>query len=124
VVVVWGTGQPRREFLYVHDMAEACVFVMNLDKLQYQRETQPMLSHINIGTGVDCSIKELAETIAKIVGYQGKIEWDTTKPDGTPRKLLDVSRLERLGWKAKTKLEDGLSKTYAWFLDNQGNFRG
>ena len=124
VVKAWGTGKPMREFLYVDEMAEASIFVMNLDNATYQRETQPMLSHINVGTGIDCTIKELTETVAKVIGYQGKIEWDTTKPDGTPRKLMDVSRLERLGWKAKISLEDGLTKTYAWFLENQGSFRG
>lgn len=124
VVKAWGTGKPMREFLYVDEMAEASIFVMNLDNETYQRETQPMLSHINVGTGIDCTIKELTETVAKVVGYQGKIEWDTTKPDGTPRKLMDVSRLDRLGWKAKVILEDGLAKTYAWFLENQDSIRG
>ena len=123
-VEAWGTGKPMREFLYVDEMAEASIFVMNLDNLTYQRETEPMLSHINVGTGIDCTIEELTETIAKVIGYQGRIEWDATKPDGTPRKLLDVSRLERLGWKAKVSLEGGLAKTYAWFLDNQDSFRG
>jgi len=124
VVKVWGTGEPMREFLYVDEMAEASIFVMNLDEVSYERESQPMLSHINVGTGIDCTIKELTEIVAKIIGYKGKIEWDTNKPDGTPRKLMDVSRLECLGWKAKISLEDGLAKTYAWFLDNQDSFRG
>ena len=124
VVKVWGTGKPLREFLYVDDMAEAAIFVMNLDKATYEQQTQMMLSHINVGTGIDCSIKELAESVAKVIGYQGKIEWDTNKPDGTPRKLMSVSRLEQLGWKAKICLESGLAKTYAWFLDNQDSFRG
>ena len=97
---------------------------MNLDEVSYERESQPMLSHINVGTGIDCTIKELTEIVAKVIGYKGKIEWDTNKPDGTPRKLMDVSRLECLGWKAKISLEDGLAKTYAWFLDNQDSFRG
>lgn len=123
-VTVWGTGTPMREFLYVDEMADACVFVMNFTTKAYQQETQQMLSHINVGTGEDCSINELALTIASVVGYQGKIEWDATKPDGTPRKLMDVSRLERLGWKSKTALEEGLERTYAWFLDNQHGFRG
>lgn len=123
VVNAWGTGKPMREFLYVDEMAAASIFVMNLETATYQRETQPMLSHINVGTGIDCTIKELTETVAKVVGYQGEIHWDTTKPDGTPRKLMDVSRLERLGWKAQMSLEDGLTKTYAWFLANQDNFR-
>jgi GDP-L-fucose synthase len=112
-----------REFLHVDEMAQASIFVMNLDSAVYQRETQPMMSHINVGTGIDCTIKELTETVAKVVGYQGEIHWDTTKPDGTPRKLMDVSRLERLGWKAKITLEDGLRSTYAWFLANQDSFR-
>jgi GDP-L-fucose synthase len=123
IVKAWGTGKPMREFLYVDEMAEASIFVMNLDNETYQQETSPMLSHINVGTGIDCTIKELTETVAKVVGYKGKIEWDTTKPDGTPRKLMDVSRLERLGWKAQTSLETGLTKTYAWFLAHQLNFR-
>jgi GDP-L-fucose synthase len=124
VVKVWGTGEPMREFLYVDEMAAASIFVMNLDEVSYERESQPMLSHINVGTGIDCTIKELTEIVAKVIGYKGKIEWDTNKPDGTPRKLMDVSRLERLGWKAKISLECGLAKTYAWFLDNQDSFRG
>jgi GDP-L-fucose synthase len=124
VVKAWGTGKPMREFLYVDEMAEASVFVMNLNKAAYERETKPMLSHINVGTGIDCTIKELTETVAKVVGYQGEIHWDTFKPDGTPRKLMDVSRLERLGWKARVSLEEGLAKTYEWFLKNQYVFRG
>lgn len=123
VVAAWGTGKPMREFLYVDEMAAASIFVMNLDNLTYQRETEPMLSHINVGTGIDCTIKELTESVAKVIGYQGRIDWDATKLDGTPRKLMDVSRLERLGWKAKISLEDGLAKTYAWFLVNQDSFR-
>lgn len=123
VVHAWGTGKPMREFLYVDEMAAASIFVMNLDKVTYEKETLPMLSHINVGTGNDCTIKELTETVAKVVGYKGEIQWDTSKPDGTPRKLMDVSRLERLGWKAKVSLEVGLTKTYAWFLEHQDNFR-
>ena len=122
-VKAWGTGKPMREFLYVDEMAAASIFVMNLDNLSYQRETQPMLSHINVGTGIDCTISELTETVAKVIGYQGQIFWDTSKPDGAPRKLMDVSCLERLGWKAKVSLEEGLTKTYAWFLDNQTSCR-
>jgi len=122
-VKAWGTGKPMREFLYVDEMAAASIFVMNLDNLTYQRETQPMLSHINVGTGIDCTISELTETVAKVIGYQGQIFWDTSKPDGAPRKLMDVSCLERLGWKAKVSLEEGLTKTYAWFLDNQTSCR-
>ncbi|MBL1351720.1 MAG: GDP-L-fucose synthase, partial [Zetaproteobacteria bacterium] len=115
-VMVWGSGTPKREFLYVDDMAAACLHVMNLDDKTYQTNTQPMLSHINVGTGVDCTIKEMAETMKEVVGFAGELLWDTSKPDGTPRKLLDVSRLEKLGWKAKTSLKDGLTVTYQWFL--------
>jgi GDP-L-fucose synthase len=122
-VIAWGSGKPMREFLYVDDMAEASIFVMNLDKNTYEKETQPMLSHINVGSGIDCTIRELVETVAKIVSYEGDIVFDKTKPDGTARKLMDVSRLEKLGWKAKTNLEYGLSLTYHWFLANQGRVR-
>ena len=123
VVDAWGTGTPMREFLYVDEMAEASIFVMNLESEAYKRETQPMLSHINVGTGVDCTIRELTEAVAKVVGYQGEIHWDGTKPDGTPRKLMDVKRLERLGWKSQVSLEDGLTRTYLWYLQNQDTFR-
>lgn len=122
-VSVWGTGSPMREFLHVDDMAAASVFVMNLDKPTYEKHTQPMLSHINVGTGFDCTIKELTETVAKVVGFEGAIEWDTSKPDGTPRKLMDVSRLRNLGWSYSIDLEDGLRDAYQWFLDNQESFR-
>ncbi len=122
-VKVWGSGTPKREFLYVDDMAEASIHVMNLTDETYQAHTQPMLSHINVGTGVDCTIKEMAETMKEVVGFKGDLLWDTSKPDGTPRKLMDVSRLEKLGWKAKTTLKDGLQTTYQWFLEHQGNFR-
>ena len=123
VVEAWGTGKPRREFLFTDEMAEASVFVMNLSRENYQLETLPMLSHINVGTGVECTIKELTETIARVIGYQGEIKWDTTKSDGSPRKLMDVSCLERLGWKAKISLEDGLAFTYKWFLAHQDDYR-
>jgi len=123
VVKVWGSGKPMREFLHVDDMAQASIFVMNLDNKTYQQETSPMLSHINVGTGVDCTIRELTETVAKVVGYKDKIERDTTRPDGAPRKLMDVSRLERLGWKANTSLEAGLTSTYEWFLAHQDDYR-
>jgi GDP-L-fucose synthase len=96
---------------------------MNLDNNVFQQETSPMQSHLNVGSGVDCTIKELVETIAKVVGYQGDIVFDSSKPDGAPRKLMDVSRLESLGWKAKTDLETGLSVTYKWFLAQQSNYR-
>lgn len=122
-VTAWGTGLPMREFLYVDDMAQASIFVMNLDKEIYEQHTQPMLSHINIGTGLDCTIKELTETVAKVVGYTGQIIWDTTKPDGTLRKLMDVSRLKALGWEYNIDLEQGLIQTYQWFLANQDNFK-
>ncbi|MGV1717177.1 GDP-L-fucose synthase [Vibrio furnissii] len=122
-VVVWGTGTPMREFLYVDDMAAASIHVMELDKDTYQANTQSMLSHINVGTGVDCTIREMAETMARVVGFKGDVVFDSTKPDGTPRKLMDVSRLASLGWRFSTELEDGLAKTYQWFLANQNNFR-
>lgn len=123
VVKAWGTGKPRREFLFVDEMAEASIFVMNLDREKYQRETLPMLSHINVGTGVDCTIKELTETVARVIGFQGEIKWDSTKSDGSPRKLMNVSCLERLGWIAQISLEEGLASTYKWFLENQDSYR-
>ncbi|EKO3614760.1 GDP-L-fucose synthase [Vibrio metschnikovii] len=122
-VVVWGTGTPMREFLYVDDMAAASVHVMELDNETYQVNTEPMLSHINVGTGVDCTIREMAETMAKVVGFEGNVVFDSTKPDGTPRKLMDVSRLAALGWRYQVNLEQGLTKTYQWFLANQDSFR-
>ncbi|UMR98382.1 GDP-L-fucose synthase [Escherichia coli] len=123
-VIVWGTGTPMREFLYVDDMAAASVHVMELDEAIYQQNTQPMLSHINVGTGVDCSIREMAETMASVVGYQGKIVFDVTKPDGTTRKLMDVTRLKNLGWQDRYNLHEGLSLTYKWFIENINSFRG
>lgn len=122
-IVIWGSGTPMREFLHVDDMAAASVHVMNLDKEVYQANTQPMLSHINVGTGVDCTIRELAETIASVTGFKGELVFDKTKPDGTPRKLMDVSRLKSLGWEASVNLNDGLRDAYQWFLDNQETFR-
>ena len=122
-VVVWGTGTPMREFLHVNDMASACIHVMKLDKAIYSEHTQPMMSHINVGTGIDCTIRELAETMKQVVGFEGKIVFDTTKPDGAPRKLMDVSRLERLGWKASVSLQDGLGMTYRWFLEHAAELR-
>ncbi|MEQ9875700.1 GDP-L-fucose synthase [Pectobacterium brasiliense] len=122
-VVVWGSGKPMREFLFVDDMAAASIHVMELDKNVYDSHTDPMLSHINVGTGVDCTIGEMANTMAKVVGYQGQVVFDASKPDGTPRKLMDVSRLKKLGWQYKVELEEGLSKTYHWFLANQNSFR-
>jgi GDP-L-fucose synthase len=115
-VVIWGTGTPMREFLYVDDMAAASVHVMNLDKATYDAYTQPMLSHINVGTGEDITIRQLAETLGKVIGYAGRIEFDPTKPDGAPRKLMDVSRLHALGWKASVEFEEGLTRAYADFL--------
>ena len=122
-VVVWGTGTPMREFLHVDDMAVACIHVMNLDNATYSQHTEPMMYHINVGTGVDCTIRELAETMKQVVGFGGEIVFDTTKPDGTPRKLLDVSRLEALGWKASITLSDGLATTYEWFLEHAAALR-
>ena len=122
-VTAWGSGKPMREFLYVDDMAEASVFVMNLDSEKYNQETKPILSHINVGTGTDCTIKELVETVAKVTGFQGEIIFDTSRPDGTPRKLLDVSKIERLGWQAKTRLEEGLEETYLWFINSYEKLR-
>lgn len=122
-VVIWGSGTPKREFLHVDDMAAASVHVMNLPLATYQAHTEPMLSHINVGTGVDCTIRELANTMAKVTGFSGKLVFDTTKPDGTPRKLMDVSRLKALGWQAQIGLEEGLRETYAWFFANQDCYR-
>ena len=118
-VSVWGTGKAMREFLHVDDMAEACLHVLNLDKAKYQSCTEPMLSHLNVGTGEDVTIRELAETIRAVVGFQGEISWDSSKPDGTPRKLMDISKLRSLGWQPKIGLEEGLRSTYQWFLENQ-----
>ena len=119
-VPLWGTGTAKREFLYVDDMAAASVHIMNLDQKTYAAHTQPMLSHINVGTGEDLTIRELAETVGKVTGYTGHIEFDPSKPDGTPRKLLDVSRLHSLGWQATVSLEDGLARAYQDFLNGLG----
>jgi GDP-L-fucose synthase len=119
-VLIWGTGVPMREFLYVDDMAEACLHIMELDSETYARNTQPMLSHINIGTGEDLAIRDLAKTIGEVVGYQGRIAFDNTKPDGTPRKLMDVGRLKSLGWQPQIGLRDGLSLAYADFQASMG----
>jgi GDP-L-fucose synthase len=118
-VVIWGTGTPMREFLHVNDMAAASLFVMDLPSETYKRETQEMLSHINVGSGVDVTIRELAETVAHVVGYTGNLTFDTGKPDGAPRKLMDVSRLTRLGWAYSIPLEDGIRSTYSWFLNQR-----
>lgn len=122
-VTIWGTGTPRREFLHVDDMAEASLFVLDLPKDTYAANTTPMLSHINVGCGTDISILALAETVAKITGYHGRIATDPTKADGTKRKLMDVSRLSVMGWTARIELDQGLRETYQWFLDNAGTFR-
>ncbi len=120
-VTLWGTGNPRREFLYVDDLADACVFLM--EKVNFADLSKGMKevrnTHINIGTGEDLSIKELAELVKKTVGFKGDILWDTTKPDGTPRKLLDVSKLQSLGWKPKTMLEEGVRKAYDWYCSHK-----
>ena len=118
-VVVWGSGKPMREFLHVDDMASACLYVMNLDKETYEVNTQPMLSHINVGTGVDCTIREMAEIIKKVVGFEGELVFDSSKPDGSMRKLMDVSRLGAMGWKASIAFEEGLAATYEWYLETK-----
>lgn len=122
-VVVWGSGKPRREFLHVDDMAAACIHVMGLSKSIYNTNTEPMLSHINVGAGVDCTIWDLVETIADVTGFAGNIEWDFSKPDGAARKLMNVDRLTELGWQYSIKLRDGLVSAYAWFLKHQDEFR-
>ena len=123
-VVIWGSGAPRREFLHVDDMAAASVHVMELDEAVLRDHTRPMLSHINVGTGVDCTIRELAETVARVTGFTGRLVFDTDKPDGAPRKLLDVSRLAALGWRPQIGLEEGLRDAYAWFVENRADVRG
>ncbi|MBX3670110.1 MAG: GDP-L-fucose synthase [Rhodocyclaceae bacterium] len=123
-VTLWGSGTPRREFLHVDDLATACLFVMNLDAAAYQASTTPMSSHINVGSGMDCTIREVAEIIARITRFDGELRFDASKPDGMPRKLLDVARLTALGWKAGMALEDGLRNTYGWFVANRDCYRG
>ena len=122
-VVIWGSGTPMREFLYVDDMAAASVYVMNLDKSIYEQHTEPMLSHINVGFGADVTIKTLAQVISEVVGYQGCMSFDTTKPDGTMRKLMDSGRLNNLGWQAQVNLKDGLTKAYQDYLANSEALR-
>jgi GDP-L-fucose synthase len=117
-VVIWGSGTPMREFLHVDDMAAASVHVLELPVEVYREHTHTMCSHINVGTGVDCTIRELAETIARVTGFTGQLLWDATKPDGAPRKLLEVSRLRKLGWQASITLEDGLRDAYGWYLSH------
>ena len=123
-VQIWGSGTPRREFLHVDDMAAASLFVLGLEKSDYDANTEPMLSHINVGCGSDVSILELAQLVAKVVGFTGKITTDPSKPDGTLRKLMDVSRLANMGWKASIDLEQGVAETYQWFLNNAETIRG
>jgi GDP-L-fucose synthase len=118
-VTIWGTGTPKREFLYVDDMARACVHVMQLEKQTYDLHTEPMCCHINVGTGEEISIKELAEMVKAIVGYAGRIDFDPSKPDGSLRKLMDSRRLNNLCWSAEVKLTDGISMAYADFVDNR-----
>ena len=115
-VVIWGSGKPRREFLHVDDMAAASLFVLGLDAEVYAANTEPMLSHINVGSGSDISIRELADLVAGITGFTGRITQDASKPDGTMRKLMDVSRLAQMGWQSSIALEDGVKSTYEWFL--------
>jgi len=117
-VIIWGTGNAMREFLYVDDMAQASLFVLELDKETYRANTKPMLSHINVGTGKDVTIRKMTEIMKEVVGFTGKLTFDTAKPDGPPRKLIDVSRLSDMGWNYSVELEDGLSKTYEWYLKN------
>ena len=122
-VTIWGTGAPRREFLHVDDMVEASLFVLDLPKGAYDANTDPMLSHINVGSGSDISILELAQMVAKVTRFEGRIATDPSKPDGTMRKLMDVSRLKSMGWQARIDLEDGIAETYRWFLDNADTAR-
>ena len=118
-VVIWGTGNPKREFLHVDDMAEASLFVLDLPQDIYTANIQPMLSHINVGTGREVSIGELAQMVAEVTGFKGKLGFDTSKPDGTMRKLMDVSRLADMGWRAQIELKQGLQETYNWFLGQE-----
>ena len=117
-VTAWGTGAALREFLYVDDMASASIYIMNLEPKRYLESTSVMSSHLNVGSGMEISIKELTQTIAKVVGFRGEIVWDETKPDGAPRKLMDVSRLNNLGWSARIELHDGLESAYEWYLQH------
>lgn len=123
VVTIWGSGRPRREFLHVDDMAQASLYVLELPKGEYDQNVQPMLSHINVGSGTDVSILELAQLVAHVTGFEGRIETDPSKPDGTMRKLMDVSRLASMGWRASITLEEGIRSTHQWFLTNQHNIR-
>jgi GDP-L-fucose synthase len=122
-VTLWGTGRAMREFLHVDDMATACVHVLGLSKERYESVTEPMLSHLNVGSGTDITIHELAETIQQVVGYEGEIIWDTTKPDGTPRKLMDTRKINALGWQPQINLKEGLTDTYRWFVEQQNGVK-
>ena len=113
-VALWGSGTPMREFLFVDDMAEAVVYALENELPEYL---------YNVGSGKDITIKELAETIQKVIGHQGNIVWDASKPDGTPRKLMDVSKMKSIGWQYSTELEEGIEKTYDWYLENIGSFK-
>lgn len=122
-VVVWGSGKPMREFLYVDDMAEACIYMLNLPKDELNKQVSSMNSHVNIGSGEEVTIRQLVNLVAQVVGFNGEIVFDTSMPDGTPRKLLDTSLLSSLGWESKTTLEVGLAKSVAWF-ESQAEYRG
>ena len=122
-IVLWGSGSPCREFIYVDDLADAALFIMNLPKEKLAQRTDEMRSHINVGSGTDISIKELANLVKEIVGFSGDIVWDDKMPDGTPRKLLDVSLLADLGWRSKTDIKQGMEATYKWFIANESNLR-
>lgn len=122
-VVVWGSGSPMREFLHVDDMASACIHLMHLDKEYFLQRVSPMNSHVNVGTGVDCTIRELVETLVEVVGYLGSVEFDSAMPDGTPRKLMSSDRLHDMGWHHKISLKEGLAMTYKWFLENESIIR-
>ena len=123
-ITIWGTGKALREFLHVDDMARASIHVMNLPVEEYRAVTDPRLTHINVGSGVDCSIAELVSTIGEVTGYQGKIEYDTSKPDGAPRKLMDNSKLRSLGWEPRYTLREGLEDAYRWYVENVDTARG
>jgi len=123
VVSVWGTGKARREFLFVDDLAAAAVYVMSLNREVYASQTEQRMSHINVGTGKDCDVAELADLIAEVTGFSGKILWDKSKPDGAPQKLLDIKKIKALGWQHTTDLTDGLRKTYDWYLKNKKELR-
>jgi GDP-L-fucose synthase len=122
-VTIWGSGTPRREFLHVDDMAEASLFVLDHPKADYQENTRPMLSHINVGTGTDVTILQLAQLVAEVAGFNGQITTDPSKPDGTPRKLMNVNRLDAMGWRARIELRDGIAQTYQWFLAHRAEAR-